>query len=434
MQAPLCLALLVFASGCATAPTVAEAPPAVAAAEENPESADAPELGKPILGSPTEAAAPEGPIVLGYFTNWAHYRKAPCDFKTEDVDAKLFSHINYAFALVETDDDKELYRVIPSNKEDESRLFGEVNALKKQNPDLRTFLSVGGWAFNDKPTEWIFSAMAETKERRGSFIRHATEYARKHGFDGIDIDWEFPGAPDRGGRPVDTKNFTALLKEFRAHFAEEAKTSGKDELLLTIASPAGPHFRKHLEVGEIHKWLNWINVMTYDYHGNWEKQTGANAPLEGEAVSVSANIKEFKEMGVPSNKLVLGMATYARGWGGVEEAKPGAKATGNGPDGPCGKESFAAYQVEELIKEGKYVGAWDDKTKTPYAYSKDLKAYLSYDDKKSIGLKLEFLKEEELAGAMFWAIDLDNFKNGFPIISQVSQAVRAPQPEAGPAK
>lgn len=404
------------------APEIAQAPHSAAAPEDAPKV----ELGLPITEKASPAHAPKGGIVLGYFTNWAHYRKAPCNFKTADIDARLFTHINYSFALIKADESKELYQVIPSNPEDESRLFAEVNALKKDNPGLKTFLSIGGWAFNDEPTAWIFSAMAETKERRGSFIRHAAQYARKHGFDGIDIDWEFPGAPDRGGRRIDTENYTSLLREFRAHFEQEAKDNQLPELLLTIAAPAGPHFRQHMQLDKIHPWLNWINLMTYDYHGNWEKKTGANAPLQGEEVSVSSSVSHFKKMGVPAEKLVMGFATYARGWTGVETASPGAAATGPAPVGPCGKESFAAHQVEALVKEGKYQAFWDENTKTPFAYSKEEKAYLTFDNERSVGLKLETLKREGLAGGMFWAIDLDNFKRGFPMITQVSKAVKAP--------
>jgi chitinase len=367
---------------------------------------------------------------LGYFTNWAHHREAPCEFRTSDVDAQLFSHINYAFALIEPSKDKQSYRLIPSDPDDESRLYAEVNALKKENPHLRTLLSVGGWAFNDKPTEWIFSAMAETKARRQTFIESSLIYLRKYGFDGLDIDWEFPGAPDRGGRPQDTENFTALLREFRAAMVEEAKRSKRPELLLTIASPAGPFFYRHQQLDRIHEYLNFINVMTYDYHGNWENTTGANAPLTGEEVSIHSTVAAYLKAGVPKAKLVLGMATYARGWGGVQQPAPGATATGQGPDGPCGKESFSAHQVQDQIEEGLFEEKWDDVSKTPFAYSSELQAYLTYDNARSIDLKLKFLKNNELAGAMFWAIDLDDFKGGYPIISRVSRALRPPDSAA----
>lgn len=377
-----------------------------------------------ITAQARPAAAPIDPVVLGYFTNWAHHRPAPCDFKTQDVDASLFTHINYSFGLVEASKDKESYALVPSSDEDIPRLYAEVQGLKKANPALKTFIAVGGWAFNDKPTEWIFSAMAETKERRGSFIRQAIAFAREHGFDGVDIDWEFPGVSERGGRAQDSENFTSLLREFRAQMQVEASESGMDELLLTIAAPAGHYFFQHQELGELHQWLNWINLMTYDYHGSWEMKTGANAPLKGEPLSIENSIAAYQQLGVPAEKIVLGMATYARGWSGVAEAKNGVIATGTMPDGPCGKESLAAYQVEDMIAAGKFERSWDPVSLTPIAYNAETNVYLTYDDKESIALKLDYLKQEKLAGAMFWAIDMDDFKKGFPMISQVSESLR----------
>lgn len=377
-----------------------------------------------ITATAPPAPAPSEAIVLGYFTNWAHTRKAPCEFSTSDVDASLFTHINYAFASIDPGKDKKTFTVIPSSEEDVPRLYAEVNALKKQNQSLKTFLSIGGWAFNDKPTEWIFSAMASTPETRGGFIRQAIEFTRTHGFDGIDIDWEFPGNPERGGKAEDTENFTALLREFRAQIHEEAKATGKHELLLTIASPPGPYYYQHQELGKFHSYLNWINVMTYDYHGTWEMKTGANTPLTGSPLSIEETIKAYLHMGVPREKIVLGVATYSRGWSGVKKAAAGAPAQSAGPKGPCGMESPTAAQVEALIADGQYVQMWDEESQTPFAYSQETGSYLTYDNQKSIALKMDYLHEQKLAGAMFWAIDLDDFKDGYPIISQVSTAVR----------
>ena len=381
-----------------------------------------------IVAIPAPALAPQSPIVLGYFTNWAENRAAPCDFKTSDVNASLFTHINYSFGVIAASEDKETYELVASEPQDTSRLYAEVQSLKKQNPKLKTFLAVGGWGFNEKPTDWIFSAMVEKKERRGHFIRQSISFLREHGFDGIDIDWEFPGVSERGGRPLDKENFTALLREFRAQMQEESRATGREELLLTIASPAGEYYFQHQELGQLHSWLNWINVMTYDYHGAWEMKTGANAPLSadklsGDQLSIEGTIAAYRAMGVPANKIVLGMATYARGWSGVGEAKAGAEATGNMPDGPCGKESLAAYQVEQMVEQGAYARHWDPISQTPFAYSAEEKTFLTYDDQESIALKLNYLKSQKLAGAMFWAIDMDDYKNGYPLISQVKRSL-----------
>ena len=321
-------------------------------------------------------------------------------------------------------DEDSRFEVIPSHEEDQSRLYGEVLDLKRQRPGLKVMLSVGGWAFNDEPTSWIFTQLAENSERRGQFIRQATAYARKYGFDGIDIDWEFPGVSDRGGRAIDQENFTALLAEFRAFFhAEVAEHPEDEELLLTIASPAGQFFYQHQELDKIHNSLNWINVMTYDYHGSWEQKTGANAPLSGGNPDIQTTIAAYKAAGVPANKIVLGIATYARSWGGVKDPLPGASATAPGPSGECGEGALRVGEVQAWIDAGDYEAAWDDATQTPYAFNPKEQAYISYENPRSIELKLDYLEKEELAGAMFWAIDLDEVNAGYPTISQVYQRV-----------
>ncbi len=444
---PLSISSLLIALGATSAclPTSQVRSVDTTAAQEEPvsqpddwESAHKPlKESQKIVADTVIALASETPIVLGYFTNWSHARKGNCSFATEQVDTSILTHINYAFALVQAVDENDQvitepssldensrFEVIPSHEEDESRLYGEVVALKKKRDDLKVLLSIGGWAFNDEPTSWIFTQLADNAERRGQFIRQATKYARRYGFDGIDIDWEFPGTPDRGGRGVDKANFTALLSEFRAHMHAEAESiEGQEELLLTIASPAGDTFYQHQELNKIHESLNWINVMTYDYHGGWDKQTGANAPLSGGKPDIQTTIADYKAAGIPANKLVLGIATYARSWGGVKDLIPGGTASVPGPHGECGEESLRAGEVQAWVKEGRYQSAWDDATQTPYAFNEQEQAYISYENPRSIELKLDYLAKENLAGAMFWAIDLDEFRAGYPMISQVYQRV-----------
>jgi chitinase len=278
---------------------------------------------------------------------------------------------------------------------------------------------------NDKPTEWVFTSMAEDAERRGHFIRHALRYLREHQFDGLDIDWEFPGAAERGGRPEDKENFTKLLREFRTAMQDEAAESGKPELLLTIAAPAGNHFAQHLELDKIHESLNFINVMTYDYHGEWEEKTGANAPLKDEVgLDIQETMAMYRAAGTPANKLILGLATYARGWGGVEKAELGAPASKKLEWKPEGGDALTAHEIERLVREGKLKGRWDEATATPFAYDEKTKSLFSYDSERSYTEKLRYLKSEGLGGAMFWAIDLDDYKKGFPLIGLVSRTVR----------
>lgn len=367
--------------------------------------------------------------VIGYFTNWAHQRSGPCAFRTTHVDGALFTHLNYAFAYVspgkntrESSTDPS-YELVPSSPEDVPRLYREVNGLKQTYPHLKTLLSVGGWTHNDPPLEWIFSAMAQSAETRASFVRQAIAFVRTHGFDGIDLDWEYPGAPERGGRPEDRDNFSALLREFRAEIAREARDSGRDELLLTIAAPAGSESLRHYDLAAIHPSLDWINVMTYDYNGEWSAATGANAPLAGDGENVTRTIDLYLDAGVPAHKLVLGMPTYARGWTRVEGTLPGSPALGKAPLGACGSDSLRSHEVAEWVRSGRMRGGWDPTSQTPYAFSEEEGAWLTYENARSYAAKVRFLRERGLGGAMFWAIDLDDFERGFPLIGQVARAL-----------
>lgn len=375
------------------------------------------------------APEPSSPIVLGYFTNWAHARPAPYDFRTSDVDASLFTHLAYAFAGIEVSPDREHYSLALSAPED-ARLVREVMALKEKNPRLEVLLSVGGWAMNDSPTEWIFTSLAETPERRGRFIRQTVRLLREHGFDGLDVDWEFPGAPERGGRAVDRENFTALLREFRAHMRAEAEASGRPELRLTIAAPAGPFFAQHLDLSAIHEPLDWINVMTYDYHGEWEERTGANAPMDDEGPDLVETIAMYRAAGTPAKKLVLGLATYARGWGGVEKPALGESSSAKLAWKPAGGDALTAHEIAAKVATGALVGGWDERSQTPLAYDPKTKSLFSYDSVRSYDVKLAFLAREGLGGAMFWAIDLDDYRSGFPLIGHVSRAVLGEVPRA----
>lgn len=385
--------------------------------------ADTDSLGQAVVG-----ASSAGSRVIGYFTNWAHQRATPCAFQTRHVDPTLFTHLNYAFAFVDpgkndrTSTSDPSYTLVSSSPDD-PRLYREVNSLKRAHPHLKTLLAVGGWTHNDPPLEWIFSAMASSPRTREPFVLQAIAFLREHGFDGLDLDWEYPGAPERGGQPADKQNFTSLLADFRSAMRSEADATGREELLLTIAAPAGSSTLVHYELSEIHPYVDWINVMTYDYHGEWSGKTGANAPLRGEGESIERTIDLYLEAGVPAHKLVLGMATYARGWSDVEGTLPGSPASGKAPLGACGAESLRSHEVADWVRSGRMQGAWDPRSETPYAFSASAGTWITYEDERSYTAKIAFLRQRELGGAMFWAIDLDDYEGGYPLIGQVARTL-----------
>lgn len=365
--------------------------------------------------------------IVGYFTNWSQYRTG-CKFTAADVNPGLLTHINYAFAKVDPGPGgkaKPKFGLAAYDKTDlgPNGQYAQINALKKKSPGLKTELSIGGWSHNEGPEmSWLFTTMAEKPESRAEFIKASIDYVRAHDFDGIDIDWEYPADPTRGGRSVDTVNFTALLKEFRSAIDAEAKSTGKDPLLLTIAAPAGLTLRG-LDLAKIHEPLDWINLMTYDYFGGWDVHTGHNAPAPRVGAGVQGSVSIYMNFGVPAEKIVLGMATYGRSFADAEGAKPGGLSKGNGPKGRCtdalGMLSY--FEVKELLDGGKLKPLWDEAAQVPYAYDASSKLWVSYDDERSFGKKMDFIDEKGLGGAMFWALDMDDYKNGYPLIGAVAK-------------
>jgi chitinase len=402
--------------------------------EKGPASPELPSSSGPSSSARTDApkaaaasAASTGPKkIVGYFTNWSQYRSG-CKFTAADVDPSLLTHINYAFAKVDPGPGgkaKPKFGIAAYDKTDlgPNGQYAQVNALKKKSPGLKTKLSIGGWSHNEGEMAWLFTTMAEKPETRAEFIEATIDYVRAHDFDGIDLDWEYPADPTRGGRSIDTANFTALLRELRSAIDAESRASGKAALLLTIAAPAGVALRG-LDLAKIHEPLDWINLMSYDYYGGWDVRTGHNAPAPRVGAGVQGSVSIYLNLGVPAEKIVLGMATYGRSFAQAESEKVGGLSKGNGPKGRCtdalGMLSY--FEVKELLDAGKLEPSWDEAAQVPYAYDPSSKLWVSYDDVRSFSKKMDFIDEKGLGGAMFWALDMDDFKNGYPLIGAVAK-------------
>ncbi|KAH7726121.1 CBN-CHT-1 protein [Aphelenchoides avenae] len=343
-----------------------------------------------------------------YFTNWAQYRPGRGKFTPENYVSGLCTHIFYAFAGVEPGS-------FASKASDPTDLgaagqYAKINGLKKTDKALKTLLSYGGATFGTA----TFKQIAQSAENRKKFISSAVAFAKANGFDGIDIDWEFPHAEDKA-------TFAALLKDLKA---------AAGSLIVTAAVSQNPQVIKAGYDASIANSVDFLNVMAYDYHGSWEpSQTGANAPLyDSSPLSVDGAMKAWTELGIPKNKLVMGLATYGRGW----TAKGGLGAPASGASRPTefiregGIASY--YEICEMLSKGGK-RTWDDKTKTPYLQSGD--QWFTYDDEQSIKEKADYIKANGYRGAFFWTLDNDDFdgkcpkSNGkrYPLIGTVAKVL-----------
>ncbi|TFE19744.1 chitinase [Cohnella luojiensis] len=371
----------------------------------------------------TNAASSGGYKIVAYYPSWATYAR---NYHVSDIDATKITHINYAFANVSTagevvvgDTYADTDKFFPGDCWDagcKRGNFNQLNKLKASNPHLKTLISVGGWTWSGN-----FSNAASTDALRTVFADSAVKFVRDWGFDGVDIDWEYPvGGGLQAGRPEDKQNFTLLLQKLREKLNAAGTADGKT-YLLTIASSAGPAYVQNTELGTLQQYLNWINIMTYDFHGGWETTSGNNAPLyfdpadpssNAAALNVEAGVNGHLNAGVPASKLVLGLPFYGRGWGGCTSAGGNYKAcTGASSQGTWegGVFDFSDLQANYINLNG-YTRNWNNTAKVPYLYNPSTQVFISYDDVESIGYKTSFLKSKGLAGAMFWELSADRNK------------------------
>jgi chitinase len=248
----------------------------------------------------------------------------------------------------------------------------------------------------------------------------------KYGFDGVDIDWEYPvggGLEGNKNRPEDKANYTLLLAELREQLIVQGKKD-KKHYLLTIAAPAGPKTIANIELAKIHGHLDWINLMTYDFHGSWSELTNFNAPLypsskdptKDETIrkyfNVDAAVKAYRAAGVPADKIVLGVPFYGRGWGGVKNINDGLYQP-HAKNSPPGTWEAGVFDYKDLAAN--YIGKkgkrfWHDEAKVPWYFDEKAGLMISYDDPESIKLKAEYIVSEKLGGAMFWELSADDTK------------------------
>ena len=360
--------------------------------------------------TPFEAwAAPRK--VVGYYASWTIYGR---DYQVEDVPAEKLTHLNYAFAKVAEDGS-----VVPCDPHADSINFPKLALLKQKHPHLKTLISIGGATDSDG-----FPTMAANEKKRNRFVTSTVQFIRQHGFDGADLDWEFPEEADKG-------NFTRLLAELRAAVDSAGLQDGKT-YELSIASGSSGYTLKGTDLEAIHPYLDHINLMAYDYHGLWSKTTNFNAPLSGSSTDPEDRPDDSNELWVegslgiylrdlnnPSNdlvprkKLVIGIPFYGVGWGGVPNINHGLYQTATGPalPGENSKFDYRNLASSQLLEGSGYIRHWHKEAQVPWLYNSTTGIFIAYDDPESIALKSDKIVDLGLGGAMFWELSADDDSN-----------------------
>lgn len=353
--------------------------------------------------------------VVGYYPNWQWYDRGQI-VNPQTLDYSKYSILNYCFFNPQPDGS-----IITTDAwADENLLLGQPDWVNggylpntsvvdlAHNNNVKILPSIGGWTLSDN-----FPAIAASPTLRANFAQACVNLIQQYNFDGIDLDWEYPGYAPHGGSPADFVNFTLLLQEVRTAIDNYGVSVGKP-MLLTVAVGAGPARMADVDWAAVTPLLDIINLMSYDFFGAWDATTNHNSPLTAPAqgdptfnldYAVNALINTYN---VPANKITVGVAFYGRS--SKTSGTPGLHTPNNGSvDGSTFSEDAGSPLYYNIMKNmNLFTQHWDATAQVPYLTGNgSLNTFVSYDNEQSIGLKAQFVVDNNLRGAIIWEITGD---------------------------
>ena len=393
-----------------------------------------------------------GKKVGAYFVEWGIYGRA---FHAADIPAQNLTHLYYGFipvcgpneglrqanpegyaalnsqcagkpdySVVVHDKFAALEKSYPGDAWDQPvrGIFAELYRLKQTHPHIKILPSVGGWTLSDPLYDVGTNAAA-----RAVFIDSIIDFIRSYDFfDGIDIDWEFPGGGGANaalGSAQDGAGFATLMRELRAALDVLSTETGRS-YELAAAMSGGVEKLSVVDWEEAAQYMDAINLMTYDYYGAWNgvlgHQTGLfpspNSPIAG--FSAHEAVQYLLNRGVPAGKISLGAAMYGRGWQNVSGTTGANPFTGSGGDGISGGWERGIMDYKKI--EADFMGGpeasgvngftvgWDDTAKASYVWNPATNTLISIDTKRSVREKGAYILQHQLGGIFAWEIDADN--------------------------
>lgn len=402
----------------------------------------------------TATASPSSPAPhppsykrVGYFTQWGVYGR---NFQVKDLDtsgtAAKLTHVNYAFGNVGPDG-----RCFTGNVPGEADAwadyarpldaagsvdgvadtpdqplagnFNQLRELKAAHPHLKVMISLGGWSWSTH-----FSDAARTPASRKAFVASCLDLYIKGNlpvdgarggpgaaagvFDGIDLDWEWPGSAgdtDTVFRPEDKRNFTALVHEFRTQldaYGRSLDTPRRFELSAFV--PTAPaKIDAGFDVPRIMRDFDFVNLQGYDFHVSGESRTAQQSALRArDDFSVEQTVRDWLRRGAPARKLVVGMPFYGQGWTGVTGGGDGMGQPAAGPAPATWAQGYEDYKaLKKLADSGAYTLHRDHRG--GHAWLFDGTTLWTYDDPRVLRTKAAYVRVRGLGGAMFWSLDGD---------------------------
>ena len=341
---------------------------------------------------------------MGYYEGWATTNR-PCNkFYPEQIPRGIYTHLNYAFASI----NPVTFQVELPNTQDDAMLKRLVN-LKKADPNLKIFVALGGWTFNDPgPTRTTFSDIARSLPATTIFGLSLARFLTTYDLDGVDLDWEYPEADDRGGRGEDYQNFPVFMSRVKSILRIWGRGAG-----LSITLPASFWYLRHFDLQALQKSVDFFNIMTYDFHGTWDMENRWVGPY----LNSHSNLTEIKDgldllwrNDVKPENVVLGLAFYGRGFTVSNPActAPGCQYASGSPKQECSKEVSVVLNSEiDDIRARTGATPVFDKDAAVKILTWDSNKWTTYDDEDTFKIRADFARSQCLGGVMVWAVSHD---------------------------
>ena len=393
-------------------------------------------------------------VYAGYFAAWNVAAKG---YHPKDIPAHRLTHVFYAFAVPAADGTcaptspwTDYQRPFTAGESVDGHAdspaqalkgnFNQLRELKAANRGLKVLITIGGWGGSK-----YFSDVAATHTARNRFaascvdrfirgnLPGAPSGAGAGVFNGLDIDWEYPGggSPGNHTRPDDRANATRLFRTLRRHVDRESARTGR-RYLLTAALPVGT---TRFELSRVASSLDWANVMTYDLHGPWESETNLNAPLDGEpgsSLSIKGAVAGYLGAGVPTEKIVVGVPFYARQYVRVGKLDYGFRRPFDnrglaGDAASWARRTTPTYHdlvdVAGIVTDSPrdprarkgFTRRWSSEASVPWLYRPrggqpfgGVSRFITYDDPTSVARKSRYVRRQGLRGVVAWELSQDS--------------------------
>ncbi|KAL2211280.1 chitinase [Sarocladium strictum] len=341
--------------------------------------------------------------VIGYWESWSTSQRSCMSMAPETIPYGQFTDIIFSFATI----NPETFRISPGNKATDS-MMARIGAMKLIQPGLKIWIAIGGWAFNDPgPTQTTFSDIARSASNTETFLESLVSLMNKYNFDGVDIDWEYPVAPDRNGRPEDYKNAVTFMTKLKTRMEKNKKQ-------VSMAIPASYWYLQNFDIQALEATVDWFNLMTYDVHGSWDidnQWTGPWANSHTNMTEIQMGLDLMWRNGISPNKVTMGMAFYSRSFTLTNAAScsgVGCRVASAGDPGRCSDTAGVLLhpEIAEIIKEhGLTPQLHRDAAVKTISWGDQ---WTSFDDVATWRLKANIARSQCITGFMVWAISHDD--------------------------